>query len=221
MNTDAPQANSEPSQPCEKRPSRRERHRAQTRQRIIEHALRLFSERGVQSTTIEDITNAADIGKGTFFNYFATKEHVLADLCRLQIGKIKELVAKAIHSSKPMNRVMYEIALTLNENFARDPGLVLSLLVPSFSSESMSQQMADRVAEDRLVLAELMAARQKRGELRDDFSPSELALQFQRAFFGTTVLWSLDPAKSLPDCLEEMANVLWSGIRKPTVSCDK
>jgi AcrR family transcriptional regulator len=219
MNHSMHQASPDLSLSCEKRQSRRERHRAQTRQRIIEHALRLFSERGVQATTVEDITNAADIGKGTFFNYFATKEHVLADLCRLQMGKIRELVAKAMLSTKPMNRVMHEIAVTLNENFARDPGLVLSLLVPSFSSEAMRQQMADHLSEDRLVLAELMAARQKRGELRDDFTPTELALQFQRAFFGTTVLWSLDPSKPLSDCLQEMANALWAGIRNQTESC--
>lgn len=136
----------------------------------------------------------------------------------MQMGKIRELVAKATHSTKPMDRVMHEIVLAMHENFARDPGLVPSLLVPSLSSESMRQQMADHLAEDRLVLAEFMAVRQERGELRDDFTPTELALQFQQAFFGTTVLWSLNPSKPLPDCLKETTNILWAGIRNPAGS---
>jgi hypothetical protein len=78
--------------------------------------------------------------------------------------------------------------------------------------------MADDLEKDRQMLAELMEAGQKRGEIRDDFTPIQLALQFQRALFGTTVLWSLDPSKPLPDCLKEMVNVFWSGIRTQAAS---
>src|SRR5580658_3819224 len=56
---------------------RRERHRAEIRERLFRAALRLFAERGYLQTTVEDITEAADVGKWTFFNYFPTKEHVL------------------------------------------------------------------------------------------------------------------------------------------------
>ena len=56
------------------RPSdRRERRRVETRERIYRAALRIFAQRGYLETTVEDITDAADVGKGTFFNYFPTK----------------------------------------------------------------------------------------------------------------------------------------------------
>ncbi len=196
-----------------KAPNRRERRRAEMRERIIRAALRLFSERGVNGTTVEDITNEADVGKGTFFNYFPNKEDILIHLCQLQMGKIREFVSKSLHSPKSMDLVLYELALKLIEEFGHSPALMQSILAAFFSSESARQQMAKDFVADRLVLAELMSARQGRGELRGDFSAMELAFQFQRALFGTTVLWSLDPSKPLPDCLKEMANVLWSGIR--------
>ncbi len=75
---------SDPSRSYKRRPNRRERRCAETRERIINAALELFSERGVAATTVEDITNAADVGKGTFFNYFPSKEHILAHLCQTQ-----------------------------------------------------------------------------------------------------------------------------------------
>ena len=93
-------------------------------------ALRLFSERGVVGTTIEDITNAADVGKGTFFNYFPSKEHILAHLCQLQMGKIQEFVSQAIGSPKSMDRLLYELASIVTEEFVRGPALVRSILAP-------------------------------------------------------------------------------------------
>jgi AcrR family transcriptional regulator len=218
MNNSIRQINPALSQSSNKRPNRRERRRTETRERIILAALRLFSERGVTATTVEDITNAADVGKGTFFNYFPSKEHILAHLCQLQMGKIRKFVSQAIHSTESMDLVLYKLALILTEAFAHGPALLQSILLPLFSGESASRQMADDFEEDRRVLAELMAARQKRGEIRDDFSPIDLALQFQRALFGTTVLWSLDPSRPLPECLKQMSNVLWAGIRNERLS---
>jgi len=216
MRNSTDRVNSELPASCGKPPDRRERRRAEIRERIIHAALRLFSDRGVTATTVEDITNAADVGKGTFFNYFPTKEDILAHLCQLQMGKIREVVTQAGDSPESLGGVLYRLALIIIEEIGHSPELAKSILVALFSSESARQQMADDFNRDRRVLAELMAARQRRGEVRDDFTPTELALQFQRILFGTTVLWSLDPSKPLPECLKEMTEVLWSGIRMPT-----
>jgi len=207
------QASAKVARPHEKQSNRRERRRAETRERILRAALDLFSERGVMATTVEDITNAADVGKGTFFNYFPTKEDILAHLCQLQMGKIKEFVAQAVVSRKSMNRLLYELALLLVEEFSQSPALLQSILASLFSSESARQRMVEDFIEDRKLLAEVMAAKQEQGEIRADLEPVELALQFQRALFGTTVLWSLDPSRPLPEYLKQMADVLWSGIR--------
>jgi AcrR family transcriptional regulator len=57
--------------------SRRERKKRQTRQLLVETAIRLFVERGYEQTTVAQIAAAADVSTKTFFNYFPSKDEVL------------------------------------------------------------------------------------------------------------------------------------------------
>jgi AcrR family transcriptional regulator len=59
--------------------SRRERNKVRTRAQLREVALTLFRDRGYESTCVQEIADAADTAKATFFNYYPTKEHVLAE----------------------------------------------------------------------------------------------------------------------------------------------
>ncbi len=59
---------------------RRERKRAETRAALLDSALALVRQRGVYGTRVEDITERADVGKGVFYNYFDSKDAVVAAL---------------------------------------------------------------------------------------------------------------------------------------------
>ncbi len=61
---------------------RRARQREQRRQAIETAALDLYLEKGVERTTVDQISARADVSKGTFFNYFEDKYGVLADRLR-------------------------------------------------------------------------------------------------------------------------------------------
>ena len=213
MNSPVSQVIPEHSHLSRKTPNRRERHRTAIRERLARSALTLFIERGFAATTIEDITNTADVGKGTFFNYFPGKEHILATFARLEVERVRGFVSATIHSKDPIGQVLYRLALALTEECRRNPAVVPNILIPFFSSKYCRQEMAAALEKDRSSLAELIIARQKRGEVRDDLSPEAVALQFHRALFGTVALWSLGSSKTLSDCLKEMSRTLCSGIK--------
>src|SRR5271165_3081556 len=57
--------------------NRATRHKQQTRARLIEAAMSVMAEKGADGATIADITEAADVGFGSFYNHFASKEDIL------------------------------------------------------------------------------------------------------------------------------------------------
>lgn len=59
---------------------RRERRKEMVRRAVLDAAIALFAERGIYATRIEDITERADLGKGAFYNYFASKDALVAEL---------------------------------------------------------------------------------------------------------------------------------------------
>jgi AcrR family transcriptional regulator len=60
-------------------PDRRSRKRLATRQGISDTATRLFLERGFDAVTVDEIAQAADVGRMTVFNHFPRKEDLFFD----------------------------------------------------------------------------------------------------------------------------------------------
>jgi AcrR family transcriptional regulator len=191
---------------------RRERRRREMRERIFRAALRLFAERGFVSTTVEDITEAADVGKGTFFNYFPSKEHVLAGFAETQLSKLQMLSDPAIGQGQPLKLMLRRLIQGLAEEPGRSPALVRGMLIANLSSEPVRRLMRQNLARGRRILAQFLATRQCLGEIRADLDAMEIAWGFQQLFFGALILWALHPTSSLSNRLAATFPLFWSGF---------
>lgn len=195
-------------------PGRRERRRMDTEQRIMNAALQLFSEQGYANTTIDAIANAADIGKGTFFNYFASKEHLIMVFGERLVG---ELVAAAA-SMKPDTPVRELVRGAVHKVVAEwhaNQRLLRSILGAALSNDTMAERFQTLLAKARANVALLMAEGQRRGELRNDISAADLARLLQQTMMGAQILWSLRPASDLVATADQALDVFWCGIEAP------
>ena len=82
-------------------PSRVERRKEKTRNALLMVALDLFQEKGIYWTKIEDITERADIGKGTFYQYFQTKEDLLEVLLQQGLNELLSRIQAAVRDGDP------------------------------------------------------------------------------------------------------------------------
>ncbi len=105
--------------------SRVERRKARTRQALLDVALVLFSEKGIYWTKIEDITERADVGKGTFYKYFETKEALLQALLQQGLDLLLMKTKEAARGTKPGPKLLSKIIAARVDFFLEHPEYLL------------------------------------------------------------------------------------------------
>ncbi|HXX99617.1 MAG TPA: TetR/AcrR family transcriptional regulator [Candidatus Limnocylindrales bacterium] len=191
---------------------RRSRRSAELRERVFRAALDLFAKKGFAETTVEDITNAADVGKGTFFNYFPSKDHILLAFAEMQLGRLRLAVDQARQTREPLPKFFRSLTALMTAEPAKNPAIVRVLLLAFLSNPRVRQAMLD--LQDRVLAlhTEMIQLGQERGEIRNDLPAAQIALVFRQTIFGTLLIWSLYGDASLPSRVDSAFEVLWNGL---------
>ncbi|MBZ5503460.1 MAG: TetR/AcrR family transcriptional regulator [Acidobacteriia bacterium] len=188
------------------RVGRRERRSAEIRERLFHAALQLFAERGYLETTVEDITDAADLGKGTFFNYFPTKEHVLATFGGERIAAIERALERA--QKGPVLPVLRDLMAGVVGTSTESPAMLRAIYSAHASCAPVRAELHKRLQTARRLMTEIFTLAQKRGEIRRDLPAAELARLTQLLLLGITMAWALDPEGSLPGTAQDVWDML-------------
>jgi AcrR family transcriptional regulator len=193
-------------------PGRRARRSAATRESLFRAALDLFALKGFADTTVEDITQAADVGKGTFFNYFPSKEHLLVAFSDMQIAKLQAAVEHVSESQEPMPTFLRALELNMTAEPARNPSIIRALLQANLSSTAVREIMRENHARSHALLTRLVQIGQDRLEIRNDLPAAEIAHVFRQTIFGTLLMWSVYGDSSLPARIHAAFDLLWNGL---------
>lgn len=197
------------------RPGRRQRKATETRLRIFRSALQLFGERGFGNVTVEEITDAADVGKGTFFNYFESKEHVLGVMADVQLAHVQEAVRLATTGRHSIQATLHHMFLRLSEEFGRSPFLARTFIGSFLASEVVRELLRERMATARAMVSEVIVLGQARGEIDPKLKPEEVASQMQQTVLGTVLLWSLDEAPEIRVWIDKSFRYFWRAVAAP------
>ena len=171
--------------------------KAATRERILHVAKRLMAEKGYEATTTRDIADAAQIASGTLFNYFTTKEAIVACLAGEAIAEaLAETNAGGSDGSTLEEGLFAVIALELRKlkPLRRHlPALLDTGLSPlAFAVEDESSSLRVGQLESVVVLA-----------AKHGYAPlSSTALQlYWTLFTGALMFWANDKSPKQEDTL--------------------
>lgn len=167
----------------------RETKKELTRTRIKEAALSLFAEQSYESTTIEQIAKLAGVAKGTFFNYFMSKDELICDLQGLFV--INEII-KLKDKQGPLIPKMQLIIFELLRQFPLNKGLTRALFQAILGSDKALEKHRNLVADLKDVIIPLVEYGQECGELRKEMPADMIAQLALHTYFGTLILWSME-----------------------------
>lgn len=132
------------------------------RQHVMEAALQLFVERGIEGTTTREIALLAKAGEGTMFRHFESKEelawHLFHENLTSFMAKLEEGVSKET-GTKGKIRSMVKNCYELYES---DPTLCSFLLL---TEHSAARRMAADYRTPIALLVEVIEQGQKKGEI--------------------------------------------------------
>ncbi len=86
--------------------SRHNRRARRTRAKLMEAARSLFTEQGIEITSIDDITRRADVGKGTFYYHFTNREEIVRDLIDWVIEELLAVIDETCRESTDLKSAL-------------------------------------------------------------------------------------------------------------------
>jgi AcrR family transcriptional regulator len=134
----------------------RERKKARTRQEFIDAAFALFAERGFDDVTVDEIVDAADISRRTFFRYFPVKEDIaLAGLAH-NMNLLVETFSGRPPEEEPL-RALREAARPPIERIIAQPRVCEVVRMMSSSPSLQAREASIRAATEDAITRQLGA----------------------------------------------------------------
>lgn len=189
--------------------SRREQKKQETQERLLSAAYELFVAKGFDNTTVEEITNAAGVAKGTFFNYFASKEEMLGPMVGWRMRRFWERVESGLLAQEsPLARIKLVLSEFVQTLFP-DHELTQRALSLHFSRCPGHERRPLRLWR---TLDDLVREAQAKGELRGDVEVPFASRLLMTCGFECIRQWS---ERGQPGDVAQLVDILLAGLAGP------
>lgn len=165
---------------------RRELNKVQCRRRILRASRKLFSSKGYEETTIEDIADHANISKATLYNYFSGKDSLLLGIAEQELADVRNLVENELQDEpRVIDKLRHVIHVVIIDAMLY---LQLSRKIAYLDAceESDIYATLDGLLE---IVQELVAQAQQNGEFRADANRDEIVEMYVSVYYLALFHW--------------------------------
>ena len=174
----------------EEKMGRRERKKLQSRKAILDAAVEQFSQKGFKETSVADIMNAADLGIGTFYNYFQSKEEILVQLIQQMVMEVAEALRELKAANRPADELL-AAGCRITARFLDENRYVLPLFISAAEHSGLPEgsDKQPKVASPGFkgLYERILREGQERGEIRDDVPPELIAEMFHSIYQAAAI----------------------------------
>jgi AcrR family transcriptional regulator len=189
---------------------------------IVEAAIREFARKGFSRTTINDIANAASIGKGTVYEYFSNKEEIVHETFRffmhLMEPDFQAILISKVTAKEKLRQILDGFSHSVNSEYHQE----LMELMFEFWSEAikdkgskgvMFEQMIKFYHVYREIFADIIIEGMGDGSFRKDINPRSTAAMIVGTLDGLMVQWILErETLDFKDILKTVTITVLDGI---------
>ena len=196
---------------------RREIKKQATRQKIVEASVRIFAERGIDAATVDEIAAAADVGKGTIYNYFETKEDIVVAFMVDIEKKIQHEAMRLSRSSLPLHEVLTKFALFHLRSKEPYHSFVRVFMAQLYGGRgAFLSKMVELQKVIDPPLEAVFGRLRDRGLIRDDIPLAHMILVFKTLQVGLTSVWVIEgpPWRQSHELARQQMRVFCEGIGK-------
>ncbi len=152
--------------------------RQDARERALEAALDVFSQKGFHPATMDEIAERAGVGKGTLYRHFETKEKLFAELVRVRLEELEKNAVAAIDGNDDVLTMISKYIRVYFEFFDRNQRLYRLILQEGLDlGEHSPDQYLRKVMRAVPNLKRKVYEGTQQGILKD--------VDFQTVFYGT------------------------------------
>jgi AcrR family transcriptional regulator len=173
--------------------NRRERKRAALRAQILSTGIDLFSRYGVGAVTVDQIAAAADVGKGTIYNYFSAKEDLVVAFMADLEARLAPKVARFAPGNQPLERILAQyilLHLRLKQPYHTFVRVFFAQMF--LDTERFIPYMLEIQKYTDPPLQSLLTELQQRGKLRPDLDLAQLIMSLKTMHLGLTAFWAIE-----------------------------
>jgi AcrR family transcriptional regulator len=195
-------------------PSRRERKKTAIRERIIAKGVELFSRHDIADVSVDQIAEAADIGKGTIYNYFPSKEHIVVAFMVNFEREVQKSLA-TITSHRALDAALSAFVLRQFRLKERYHLFVRAFLTQMFlHTDHFLPYMVEMQKAIDPPLEKFFGRLQQRGAIRRDIELRDLITVFKTIQLGLTALWAVEgpPFKATESTVRQEMKLFCKGL---------
>jgi AcrR family transcriptional regulator len=149
-------------------------YKEEARNRIIHAASEVFAEKGYRHATMDDVARKIDVSKGALYLYFASKEELFEEMCRMEPAEFREILYSTFDWNKDPLQSASEFFDKMMNRYASHLGLTFDILLESGRNPELRRVLSKTHKEYAGVLVPFMQQLQGKGYLSDQLDPHSL-----------------------------------------------